>query len=230
MNWKSFWNDKGGEENLFAQVARVGGIVQQDEQVIDSIVEHIVQVLDLKKEDTLLDICCGNGLLTSKFAKHCKKVVGIDLSEVLINHAKNNYPEVEFICADVLELNHSTICKQNLQFDKVNLYFSFQYFEGFDKGKQVIQNLLSFVKNDGKILLGDIPDSIHFFEYYNTPLRIIQLVKQTLQHKNTMGKFWSENELSLICKQLNIKGEKLKQPNFLPYSNYRMDYLITPYF
>ena len=228
MDWKKFWNEKGEQENPFAQVARIGGTLQQDEEIIDEIVEHIVKVLELKSDDVLLDVCCGNGLLTSKLAKYCKKVVGIDISDVLINHAKNNFPEIEFICADVLELNASTICKQHLSFDKINLYFSFQYFESFDKGKKVIENLLPFVKKDGKIFLGDIPDSIKFFEYYNTPLRIIQLVKQTLQHKNTMGKFWSENELKLICEQLNIKGKKLTQPDYLPYANYRMDWLITP--
>lgn len=227
MDWKKFWNEKGEQENPFAQVARIGGTLHQDEEIIDEIVEHIVKVLELKSDDVLLDVCCGNGLLTSKLAKYCKKVVGIDISDVLINHAKNNFPEIEFICADVLELNASTICKQHLSFDKINLYFSFQYFESFDNGKKVIENLLPFVKKEGKIFLGDIPDSIKFFEYYNTPLRLIQLVKQTLQNKNNMGKFWSENELKLICEQLKINGKKLTQPEQLPYSHYRMDWLIN---
>lgn len=227
MDWKKFWNEKGGEENPFAQVARVGGKLTQNEEIIDAIVNHIVGVLDLKSDDVLLDVCCGNGLLTSKLAKYCKKVVGVDLSDILINHAKKNYPEIEFICADVLELNHQIIFNRHLPFDKINLYFSFQYFDGFDKGKMVIENLLTLLKNDGKIFLGDIPDSTKFFDYYNTPLRIIQLVKQTLQNKNTMGKFWSDNELRLICKQLNVDGKKLTQSANLPYSNYRMDWLIN---
>jgi 2-polyprenyl-3-methyl-5-hydroxy-6-metoxy-1,4-benzoquinol methylase len=227
MDWKKFWNEKGGEENPFAQVARIGGQTQHDEDLLELIVEHIVAMLDLKSDEVLLDVCCGNGLLTSKLAKHCKKVIGIDLSEVLINHAKHMYPEIEFICADALELNSSTICKQYSSIDKINLCFSFQYFDSYELGKRVIENLLPFLKQDGKIFLGDIPDSIRFFEYYNTPMRIIQLIKQTLQHKNSMGKFWSENELAEICKQLNVFGKKLIQPEHLSYANYRMDWVIN---
>ena len=226
MDWKKFWNERGQEENPFAQVARVGG----KDEILDLIVEHIVKVLELKPDDVLLDVCCGNGLLTARLAKYCKKVVGVDLSEVLIGQAKVNYPDIDFICADALSLRYSNFQFIELPIDKINLYFSFQYFESFDDGKKVIDNLLTFVKTEGRILIGDIPDSIKFFEYYNTPLRILQLIKQTLQQKNTMGKFWSENELTLICSQLNIRGEKLVQPKSLPYAHYRMDWLITPSF
>ena len=225
LNWKEFWNNQGLADNPYRQVARIGGNAEQNEALLEKIVEHIVDVLELKKEDVLLDVCCGNGLLTAQLAKHCKKIIGIDFSETLINEAKKNYPEIEFICEDAMNIQHtSTSAHQHI--NKINLYFSFQYFETLNDGKKVIENLLKLLSPEGKLFLGDIPDKSSFFKYYNSPRKIISFIKQLLQNKNLMGKFWSEKELQLICKQLAVKGKKLNQPKHLPYSHYRMDYLI----
>jgi len=175
-----------------------------------------------------LDMCCGNGLLTSRLAKYCKKIVGADLSEKLIEQASKNYPEITFVCADALNPIESSSFNFHAQhFTKVNLYFSFQYFITYEKGKIVIDHLRKMLQHGSQLFLGDVPDSSKFFMYYNSPLRILQLVKQSIQDKNDMGKFWSEDELNVICKELNMVGKKLIQPDYLPYSDYRMDYIIT---
>ena len=50
---------------------------------------------------------------------------------------------------------------------------------------------------------------------------------QMAKGKNVMGKFWDENELQLICENLQVVGQKINQPNTFAYAHYRMDYLIT---
>lgn len=47
----------------------------------------------------ILDVGCGNGALTTDLAKHCKRVVGIDISSKNIKQAKK-IPGPEFICGD----------------------------------------------------------------------------------------------------------------------------------
>ncbi len=227
MDWKKFWNEKGSDPNPLAQVARVGGNVKQQEEVLQQIITHIVSVLQMEQKDQVLDICCGNGLLTSVLAAHCKQITGIDFSETLISSAKKNYPSVRFICADALQLDKLSMeVLQPESVDKINLYFSFQYFENFEQGKLVVSQLLRYLKPGGKLLLGDVPDRSRFFVYYHSAKRIVQLIKQQLQNRNDMGKFWSEEEMQLICKQLDVSGTFLKQPKHLPYAHYRFDYLI----
>lgn len=55
-------------------------------------------------EWSVLDVGCGNGALTSDLAKHCKKVVGIDISSLNIARAKK-VARADFVCADVTDYN-----------------------------------------------------------------------------------------------------------------------------
>lgn len=227
MDWKSFWNQRGLETDTLAQVARVGGSVAQHQEMLDTIANHIGELLSIQAMDLVLDVCCGNGMLTAALRQKCQSITGVDFADSLIKNAKEQYPSIPFFCADVL--NPETLVQQlpkSVLFDKINLYFSFQYFESFDKGKQVVTHLAALLKPGGKLLLGDIPDRSRFFVYYHSFQRIAQLIKQQLQNKNDMGKFWSEDELMLICKQLGLHGTYLKQPSHLPYAHYRFDFLI----
>ena len=54
----------------------------------------------LKPEWSVLDAGCGNGALSADLSKHCKEVVGIDISEENVKQAKKR-ANLDFICADI---------------------------------------------------------------------------------------------------------------------------------
>lgn len=54
----------------------------------------------IRPEWVVLDIGCGNGALSFEVSRHCKKVIGIDISAENIRQAKAR-SGCEFICADV---------------------------------------------------------------------------------------------------------------------------------
>ena len=62
---------------------------------------YIVQsIIENMQPSSLLDLACGNGLLTSMIAPHFDRVVGLDASEMHIAEAqKKKYPGIEFIHA-----------------------------------------------------------------------------------------------------------------------------------
>lgn len=190
---------------------------------------HISEKLRLTRESVLLDVCCGNGAFTTMLASHCKEVTGVDLSPKLIGHANAQKKDNEqFFVADALRLNEWPLYTQYAgRFDAVTLCFSFQYFETVEKGLSVIEQMLPLLKSGGQILLTDVPDRARFFRHYHSLSRIAGLVIQMAKGNNVMGKFWSEEELAFICKQLNVRGEKLVQAKQYPYAHYRMDYLVT---
>ncbi|MFA6259856.1 MAG: class I SAM-dependent methyltransferase [Bacteroidia bacterium] len=220
MNWKDFWNERGRQSDAHAQVGRLSG----NREMIRQIAEHVRDTTGMKLTDHVLDVCCGNGVLTHELSGYCHSITGIDFSDVLIQQAKYNYPKLQFHCMDILQLNKEELVPP---YDVINLYFSFQYFETMQQGEKVLRNLIPLLKPGGVLLLGDVPDQDHLFRYYNSFRRILQWIKQSLTHSNNMGKFWSEEELNLICSKCRVKGEKLKQPVYLPYAHYRMDYRIT---
>jgi ubiquinone/menaquinone biosynthesis C-methylase UbiE len=224
MNWHEFWNKRAKAPDAWTQVGRISKATKNQDEVMQQISRYIAGLLQLQKTDRVLDVCCGNGLLTSYVSGYCSSVTGVDFSEALINQARNNYPERTFYHADVL--NKQQLQKEAHLYDAIYLYYSFQYLESFDKGMQAISNMLTMLKPGGKLLIGDVPDRAKFFVYYHSWPRLWQLFKQLLVNRNDMGKFWSEEEMQLICQKLKVKGSFLTQPPQLPHAHYRFDFLI----
>ncbi|OYU95732.1 MAG: hypothetical protein CFE21_11375 [Bacteroidetes bacterium B1(2017)] len=221
MNWQQFW-DKQGEDKVAAlQVARVLNGQAIDPSLVEKIATKISLQLELKNHETLLDVCCGNGQLSKLLLLHCTSVYGVDFSEQLILHARKLHePNLQFYCASADRFG------LNQEFDKVVLYFSFQYFESYEMGKDVIKNLLKHARPGALLLIGDIPDKRKFFTYYNSPKKLLSYYKQVFKGTNNMGKFWHPNELHMICQELEVIGAPMEQEAWQPYSHYRFDYLI----
>jgi len=52
--------------------------------------EKVVEFADLSPQDTVFDIYCGTGSISLLLARHCKKVIGIEIVEQAISDAKEN--------------------------------------------------------------------------------------------------------------------------------------------
>jgi len=80
-------------------------------------VDFIIKTMGLKGNEKILDLGCGFGRHSLSFAKRGFNVVGVDLTEVFIDDAKNeahkNNLKIEFIKDDVRNL------KYNEEFDVV---------------------------------------------------------------------------------------------------------------
>lgn len=65
----------------------------------DAVMEHA----NVKSVDDVLDVGCGAGILSQMVGKHAKSVLGLDISEPLISHAKAraiHLSNVDFISGD----------------------------------------------------------------------------------------------------------------------------------
>ena len=221
MNWKKYWDDNA---TLYANNS-IGQVQRKDIESTLLTANHIVRVLDIKRVDDVMDVCCGNGILTHQIAKKCNQITGVDDSEKLLNIAKVNYNDlnISYVNCNALEISQSI---DNKKFDKIYLQFSFQYFDKKKDGEKVISEMLKCLKPNGKIFIGDIPNHDNFFEFYGTFMKKLRYLKDRMLNKVSMGKFWKVSELDTICEILEVNGTYLEQPKQLPYSHYRFDYLI----
>src|SRR5437763_12042671 len=60
----------------------------------------VVDLLDAKPGERVLDVGCGTGHLTKKIAEAGASVVGVDASPAMIAEARRNFPDLKFEIAD----------------------------------------------------------------------------------------------------------------------------------
>ncbi|HEY1869765.1 MAG TPA: class I SAM-dependent methyltransferase, partial [Chitinophagaceae bacterium] len=63
-------------------------------------------VLELAKDKIVLDIACGEGYGTAILAEKAKKVYGVDIDKICIEHAKQKYQNnnLEFLLGNVVSI------------------------------------------------------------------------------------------------------------------------------
>src|SRR5262245_51565942 len=90
-DWQSYWRLRPFDGDALAQVGRtINGRPVSNDQV-ELIVNAVLEGLSLHQNDHLLDLCCGNGLITKELSKLCEWVTGVDYSHELIRTAKAHY-------------------------------------------------------------------------------------------------------------------------------------------
>jgi ubiquinone/menaquinone biosynthesis C-methylase UbiE len=220
MNWKSYWN-----KVALNAIGPIAAVQRKDMESTKFSASHIISTLKINKKDKVLDVCCGNGILTELIANSCLEITGIDQSEVLIKSSKDtsDSENISYILGDALRLTE--VLKES-KFDKIYLQFSFQYFDKKGMGEKVIKEMITVLKPNGLLFIGDIPEASKRFVFYNSLHKLFYFVTSKIRGKNSMGKFWSPKELAQICVKLNVEGTYIKQPELLPYAWYRFDYLI----
>ena len=62
--------------------------------------ESVLELLEVKSGERILDLGCGTGHLTEKIREQGAEVIGMDASPEMIAQAKANYPELDFVVAN----------------------------------------------------------------------------------------------------------------------------------
>lgn len=152
--------------DFWGQVKRTvnGKPVSQDQ--IDMIVAAVKDGLELSPDDVLLDLCCGNGALTTYLFQSCRGGLGVDFSEFLVDVACRHFalrPEESYIVSDIVDYVKTE--SEPARFTRILCYGSFQYLtkeaaEGF------LVHLRSRFSNVRHVYLGNLPDKALIGEFY----------------------------------------------------------------
>lgn len=112
----------------------------------------LLNKVQIKDNDTLLDVACGNGTLLSEFKNkynsYSLKGIGIDLSDEMIAIAKNKYSNLEFYNSSCENL----IVKDN-SIDVITVSASFHHFPDVEKFIKEVNRVL---KDNGTIYIAEI--------------------------------------------------------------------------
>lgn len=108
----------------------------------------------LKDCETILDVGCGDGKLTSSLATHLPNtsIIGCDVSKTMIDYAKNHYdsPNLDFLERHAEDLQFSE------EFDAV---VSFNCLHWIQNQNRALQQIFHVLKPGGKAIIVATPES-----------------------------------------------------------------------
>jgi putative AdoMet-dependent methyltransferase len=118
-------------------------------EILNSIFNEVMQ----NEKSKVLDIGFGTGVLTSKLYENGHQIDGIDFSGEMIAIAQPKMPQ-----ANLIEWDISNGLPAEVLYEKYNAIVStYALHHLTDEAKiTFVQNLLSLLKDDGKIFIGDI--------------------------------------------------------------------------
>lgn len=168
VNWVGESKYMSWYEHAFSQNYLDVYAHRTNEQAIAE-VEFANHQLQFKKDQIILDLCCGAGRHSFVIAPKVKTVVGFDLSLDLLQHAvkenlSNKCMNIYWQKGDSRDLNFYN------SFDAVVCFFnSYGYFEDENENIKVIRNVYNALKPKGKLL----------FDIMNKPFIVNNLKPQT---------------------------------------------------
>lgn len=104
--------------------------------------QDVLSLVDVPKNSFVIDFGCGNGKLTSQLKAKGYQVLGVDASSEMINLAKENYPDIEFVQANIIDYKSEKLA---------DAIFSNAVLHWIDEDKQqnMLNNIASNLKSGG---------------------------------------------------------------------------------
>lgn len=230
--WKKFWEnynviEPASEDDLYIQVGKTANRAPVSKEILAGSVYDVLEKLELSSSDILLEMCCGNGLITYPLSQTVKQIYAFDFTETLIDAAlkyKAN-KNIEYATGNAKEdftkiFRHELPVIHKFLINDSTAYFSPEELE------KIIERLLKISK-DFKFYLTNVPNDENKWNFYNTPERKTNYEKAVQSGDiflGGIGRWWQKSEFITIAEKFNFKIEIFDMNN--EYS-YRMGILLS---
>lgn len=211
-------------DDFWGQIRRTVNGRPVPEEQIRMIVDAVISGLDLRSDDVLLDLACGNGALTARLYDSCSASLGVDSSEYLVEVARKNFqrpPTRLFAVGDVADFAAREPDAE--RFTKALCYGSFSYFSP-ETAQAVLRLLASRFRNVTRIFIGNLPDRERANAFYaSSPPSPGELDDPRSQ----IGVWRSPDEFRHIALQTGWDCELRHMPRDFYAAHYRYDVVLS---
>jgi SAM-dependent methyltransferase len=203
-----------------------GKPVAQDQ--VAMIADGIVRGLNIEPDDVLLDLCCGNGVITDLIFERCRGGVGVDFTPYLIEVAKTNFeaaPSRLYRLSDALDYVEKTDDVE--RFTKVMCYGAFQcLLEAKSAG--LLLALRRRFPNIRRVLLGNLPDLDRAGIFWRQDIGSEPWPLHELKrHDTPFGTWRTEEEISKLAATSGWHTEISRMPPSYFCAHFRFDAILT---
>lgn len=222
--WKKFWEEHARLSPLLHPQQQVLRTVDKEPistEQFQAILDDIDGKLDLLEGDVVLDLCCGNGVITRYFAPKCKRMIGVDFAPGLVKFVRRKRQNIDTIVADVRDVKFN-----DDSFDRVLIYAGLQY---LSPGETIhlFESTVRWLREGGLFLVGDIPDRAKLWQFFDTTDGMRAHFEATKKDKPLIGTWFESEWLARLGEWVGFnKMEIFQQPDNLPFSHYRFDMIF----
>lgn len=111
---------------------------------------------DLKPNEKVLDICCGQGGPTMYMARHYGvHVHGVELSQNLINLGRQRLAACEPIVQQRIHLEHADASTVHLKKNYYDVVYSKDSINMISDKEKVFRNIMNCIREDGRLFISD---------------------------------------------------------------------------
>lgn len=126
----------------------------------DNTLEHIhryAMACEFIKDKVVLDLACGEGYGTNLMSEYASGIIGIDISETTINHARTKYRKdnLNFICASAI--------KTTLDNHSVDVVVSFETIEHLVEQEEMLEEIVRVLIPSGLLIISS-PDKKFYLD------------------------------------------------------------------
>ena len=186
--------------------------------------DSIVSGLKICSSDIVVDMGCGNGLLTERIAAKVARIAGIDVSEGMIETGRANYapPNCTYHLGDLAEL-------ETLPVEGVGKAYSYGVLQHLSVGEThaLLGALIGQIGYSMVFFAGGIPDRARLRNFYDTPERWAYYERRMAEGTEQIGHWWERDELVALCSEFALTCTPVDQPKSLYTSHYRFDAKIS---
>lgn len=223
--WAKFWasNDRLNHDDLYYQVGHTVNGMPIDPERWQFTLNRISETLTLGPEDTVLDLCAGNGLIAVPFSLKCRSVTAVDFSEALISRIDTkSYPNITALHADAREVE-----LPKCAYSKGIMYGALQHFSERE-AIGIFETIYRSLKPGASFLVGDIPDVDRLFAFYSKPEWVKAYFDSVKNNAPAVGTWFKKEVLVAMAKYVGFSDAVTsdQHPNLLN-SHYRFDLLLV---
>ena len=228
-DWRKYWREveTKAARSMDESLRQVGKTVMGrpvESHHLDLIVDAIAAGLELKPEDVVVDLGCGNGVVMERVAERVTRVAGIDVSESLLEAARSCHARTNctYHVGDLAELGP-------LPLGGVTKAYSYEVLQHLstDETRALLGTLVEQLGNGLVFFAGSIPERARLRAFYNTPERWAHFERRMAEGSEQIGHWWERTELVALCDEFRLTCAPRDQTASLYTSYYRFDAKIV---
>lgn len=212
-------------DDFLGQVRRTLGGKPIGEEQFNMILRAIEEGLDLRGGDVLLDLGCGNGLISHSIFERCAGGTGVDISDELVRIAKRNFenaPGRQYLCSDIV--TYTAKAGDPAAYSKALCYGVFNHLNDA-AAHELLLNLRARFTSLLRFFIGSLPDRDRLHDFFYPDAYVPGIEDDP---ESTLGLWRSQRDVEELAAAAGWTTSFSTMPRTFYASHYRFDAILEP--